>query len=269
MSAAGADVSSVAELLTPKPTKRQRQANIITLDIERLPGLARLWDPRTRYVPPSSWVRWPSMLCVAWKRLGQRAVEFASVWDDGREGMARRIWDAVDAADAIVTYNGVRFDLPHMRSEWIELGMPMPRPHKDIDLYREVKRSLGFESKSLQQVTMRLGVPGKTGAYSMDEAEAAANGDMKAQQRLERYNKGDVTATEAAYLRMLGWLPAHPILGTDTDEIVCTQCGSTDLKANGWYRAVVMDYRIYRCQNCAANVRSGHSKRVARTRGVR
>ena len=252
-----------------KPSKRQRQANIITLDIERLPGLARLWEPRTTYVPPANWVRWPSLLCVAWKRLGQRPVEFASVWADGREGMARRIWDAVDAADVVITYNGVRFDLLHLRSEWIELGMPMPRPHKDMDLYREVRRTLGFESKSLAQVTKRLGVEGKHGAYSMDDAEAATDGDVAAQQRMERYNKQDVRATEAAYMRMLGWLPGSTIPGDGSDELVCCQCGSTDLKPNGWYRAVVLDFALYRCQRCHANVRSGHSKRVARTRNVR
>lgn len=251
-----------------KPTKRQKQAKILTVDIERKMGICRAWQPRTDYIPPRDWIQWPSLLCVAFKWLGSKP-EFVSVWDDGREAMAKRVWDAYDAADAVITFNGLRFDNRHMRSEWLELGMPAPRPWKDIDLFAEARRSLGFESKSLDQLCQRLGVPGKTGKYDADEADAAADGDVNAQGRLRRYNIGDIRATEALYLRMLGWLPAHPVLGEDTDEMVCCQCGSTELQPNGWYRAVVLDYALYRCSHCQANVRSGHSKRVARTRNVR
>lgn len=258
----------IEELLRPKPTKRQRQAKILTIDIERRAGLAYAWEPKTKYIPPNNWARWPSLLCFAAKWL-YRPMQFYSVWDDGPEAMRKAAWDLYDQADAVITYNGVRFDNKHLRSEWITANMPQPRPWKDIDLFAEVRRSLGFESKSLDQVCQRLGIPGKTGAYNIHEAEAAIDGDVQARRRMERYNRGDVKATEAAYLRMLGWLPAHPVLGMDTDELVCTQCGATDLNPNGWYRAVVLDYALYRCQNCHANVRSGHSKRVARTRNVR
>ena len=251
-----------------KPSKRQRQARILTIDIERRAGLAYAWEPRTDYIPPQNWVRWPSLLCFSAKWLYGPAV-FHSLWSDGEQGLRQAAWDLYDQADAIITYNGVRFDNKHLRSEWITAGMAQPRPWKDIDLFAEVRRSLGFESKSLDQVCKRLGVPGKSGAYSIADAELCAEGDVKAQRRMERYNRADVKATETAYLRMLGWLPSHPVLGEGSDELVCCQCGGTDLKPNGWYRAVVLDYALYRCDRCNANVRSGHSKRVARTRNVR
>lgn len=249
-------------------TSRQRQAKILTIDIERRAGLAYAWQPKTDYIPPSQWVRWPSLLCFAAKWL-TGPMQFFSLWGDGLDGMRQAAWDLYDQADAVVTYNGVRFDNKHLRSEWITADMPMPRPWKDIDLFAEVRRSLGFESKSLDQVCKRLGIKGKSGKYSMEDSEAAVAGDGAAQRRMERYNRADVRATEAAYIRMLGWLPAHPVLGADTDELVCCQCLSRELKPNGWYRAVVMDYALYRCANCHANVRSGHAKRVARTRNVR
>lgn len=251
-----------------RPSRRQRDGKILTVDIERRAGLAYAWQPRTDYIPPANWVRWPSLLCFAAKWLGGPMV-FHSVWADGEDGLRRAAWDLYDEADVIVTYNGVRFDNKHLRSEWISAGMPAPRPWKDVDLFAEVRRSLGFESKSLDQVCQRLGVPGKSGAYSIRDAEACVDGDSKARARMERYNRADVRATETAYLRMLGWLPAHPAIGPDGDELVCCQCGSAELKPNGWYRAVVLDYALYRCSRCHANIRSSHSRRVARTRNVR
>lgn len=251
---------------------RQRDLRILTLDIERLPGLAYAWEPKTRFIPAANWVRWPSLLTVAAKWYGQRSTLFHAVWGEGgREGMVAAVWELCDRADVIVGYNSVRFDMKHLRSEWLELGMPLPSPWKDADLFTEVRRSLGFESKSLDQVCARLGLPGKTTHYSIELAEAAAAGNVAAQQKLQRYNVRDVRITEACYDRLRGWLPSHPAVTTsaDPDGLRCNQCGSDNLAANGWTTAVVQRYALYRCRACGANVRTSHMRRVSNVRGAR
>lgn len=244
-------------------------ARILTIDIERLPGLAPVWDQKTRFIPVSTWRRLPSLLCFAAKWYRDRSIQFEAVWGDGgHEAMIRRSWDLYDQADVVVTYNGVKFDTPHLRSDWAVLGLPQPSSFKQVDLYQVNRRQLGFESKSLQHLCDRLGLPGKSGKYDLEGAEAAYNGDVKAQRRLERYNRGDVRITEQCYDALRPWITNHPHVASSATRLTCNRCGSTNLDGVGSYLAVVHEYSEYRCRNCGGIVRAGHVWRVARTRGV-
>lgn len=242
---------------------------ILTLDIERLPGLARVWEPRTRYIPPRHFVEWPRMLCFAARWYDNPEPIFSAEWGKGgADAMIRKAWKLYDQADIVVTYNGVRFDDKHLRTEWLTVGLTPPRPWKSVDLYKQVGK-FGFESKSLDTVTRRLGRPGKVTHYDMDAAHAAAEGDREAQARLRTYNLGDVELTEWLYDRLRGWMPNHPIMGAHGDEKVCNQCGSTDLRLlQSRYKAVVIEYALYRCRECGGHVRGGWHSRAASTRGV-
>jgi hypothetical protein len=243
-------------------------SKILILDIERLPGLARVWEPKTRYIAPRNFVEWPKLLCWDARWYGEKEHIFAASWID-RAAMLSEIWTLYDSADIVISYNGITFDNKHLRSEWLEAGMQPPRPWKDVDLYRVVKQ-FGFESKSLDSVSRRLGRPGKALNYSMDMAHAAADGNIRAQNTMKRYNAGDVELTEWLYDRLRGWISTHPVIGaTDGDEKRCNQCGSDKLRNQpSKYRAVVIDYNLLRCQNCGGLVRSGWHSRVSATRGV-
>lgn len=249
-------------------TRIKNPSKILILDIERLPGLARVWEPKTRYIAPRSFVEWPRLLCWAARWYGEKQYEFAAEWID-RGTMIADIWALYDQADIVVTYNGITFDNKHLKSEWLEAGLRPPRPWKDVDLYRAVKQ-FGFESKSLDSVTRRLGRPGKALHYDMDLAHSATNGNQRAQAKMRRYNLGDVELTEWLYDRLRGWIPAHPFIGEhDGESDRCNQCGSTKLRREpSKYRAVVIDYNLLRCVNCGGLVRAGWHSRVATTRGV-
>jgi hypothetical protein len=251
-----------------KLAKIKNPSKILIVDIERLPGLAKVWQPKVDYIAPRNFVQWPRLLCLAARWYGQKEMMFAAEWE-GREQMVRTAWDWYDQADIVVTFNGIRFDNKHLKTEWLELGMKPPRPWRDVDLFPAVK-TFGFESRSLDSVTRRLGRPGKAMFYDMEMAQAAVDGDEKAQRRLRRYNAGDVELTEWLYDRLRGWIPTHPFIGVADNEAHCNQCGSTRLvQQPSKYRAVVIDYNLLRCADCGGLVRSGWHSRVASTRGVR
>ena len=246
----------------------ERQSRILILDVERLPGTAYAWSPRTKYIPPRQFIEWPRLLCFAARWYGHKTPIFESEWRD-RDQMIRRSWELYDEADMVVTYYGSRADNPWLRSEWIEAGFTPPKPHRDVDLYRVVGQ-FGFESKSLDSVTRRLGRDGKETHYSITDAVAASEGDRKAQARLRSYNIGDVELTEWLYDRLRGWISNHPHVGDFGDQIRCNQCGSDELELQPTrYKAVVIDYALYRCQSCGGNVRGGWHSRIAATRGVK
>lgn len=241
---------------------------ILVVDMERLCGLARVWDQKTTFVSYANFVRHPMTLCFAAKFYGERTTEFHAAWDNGYDSMVKRSWEMYDEADIVVTYNGVRFDNAHFRGDWLKAGMPPPSPWKDVDLFTANK--FGLTSRSLNHLCQQLGLDVKSGKYSMDMAEACMDGDEKAQATMRKYNVGDVKITEQAYDRLRGFLPGHPHIGEIiADERRCNQCGSANLKRNGITRAVVIDYVLWRCADCGANVKGTKHSRQAVTRGAR
>ena len=261
----------VEALLAPTRITAKGTARIAVLDIERLPGIAHIWEPRTKYIPPSQIVEWPRTVCLAWRWYGQKRVNFAAEWQKGGYvGMLQKAWDVYNTADIIVTYNGINFDTKHLKAAWLEEGFPPPAPVKEVDLYRAVTRQFGFESKSLDSVTKRLGAPGKNGRYSISETKAAVNGNREAQRDIRTYCGGDVELTEWLYDYMRPWLDNHPFVGRHDDTPACNRCGSEELtREPSTYRAVVIDYTLYRCDHCKGLVRGGWHSRAALTRGVK
>ena len=249
---------------------KKTDAKILTLDIERLPGTAYVWEPKTRYIPARNFKEWPRMLCFAARWYGDRSYIFEAEWAGGRDRMIKKAYDLLDEADVVVTFNGNRFDIPHMKSDFLEAGYAPYTPFKSVDLYREVKQ-FGFESKSLDSVTRRLGRPGKVLAYDMDMAWASIAGDTEAQATLQEYNEGDVELTEWLHDRLMGWMPNAPFKGVNGKTICCNQCGSSELTRveEKDYRAVLLTYELHRCNVCEGLVRSSWNvSRIAGARGV-
>jgi DNA-directed RNA polymerase subunit RPC12/RpoP len=250
--------------------KAANTARILYVDIERLPGMVPIFDQKTSgFIPVSRWTRLPSLLCFAAKWKGTRKVEFAATWD-GHEAMVQKSWDLYDQADIVVTFNGKRFDNPHLRGAWLLAGLPPPRPWKDVDLF-QVSKKYGFESRSLAHLCHMLGIQGKSGHYDPAVAERCIEGDPKAQREMQTYNTRDARINEEVHVRLLGDIHNHPHVSTSAaDEIRCNRCGGDDFDPLPTpYRAVVLEYPMYRCKNCGGIVKTTHSsRRIARTQGV-
>jgi len=269
-----------ARLQTPRP-------NVLTLDIERIPGRARhthrgltiegdfwdlgSWKHTLGYrIPHESVIEWPRTVCAAWRWYGTKRTEFASEWGDGRDGMLQRIWEAYDRADLLYGHNVHRFDTRNLNAEWLTLGMLAPSPFKILDTLKEARKTFGFESNTLASLTQRLGIDTKTDKYDVTTARAAVAGDKAAQRKLKAYNIGDIAASEAFVDRLRGWIPTHPhnVIGTIDDRPTCNQCWGDNLTRNGTKLANQITYVLYRCQDCGANVQGTRHSRAAITRGA-
>lgn len=225
------------------PAKAPR---IALLDIERLPGLTTIFDQRVRggFIPVRQWRRLPSFLCYASKWYGKATVDFHASWDDP-DAMLEASWRLYDEADLVVGYNSKRFDNKHLRGAWLVAGLPAPRPWRNVDLFT-VAAQFGFESRSLAHLCKMLGLPGKSGHYDADEAEACMNGDTKAQRSMTRYNKGDVRILEPVYDRLRPWMSNHPHVGNGSD---CEKCGGV-LTDAGFYSSGTYKWPQFRCMRC-------------------
>lgn len=261
---------------------------VVTLDIERLPGRARIthrgltiegdfwdlsgWKPVIGYrLPPDAVLEWPRTVCVAWRFYGDKKAGFASEWDHGQGDMLRAVWDVYEQADVVYGHNVDRFDTKHLNTGWRDLGLPAPSPFKIVDTLTEAKRVFGDESMQLGALTQRLGIATKNDKYDVTVARRAVAGHKASQRRIKRYNVGDVDASEAFVDRLRGWIPSHPhnLRGEEVDVPTCNQCWGDRLEPNGERLADVMAYPLYRCMDCGGNVQGRRGRRVAQSRGAR
>jgi DNA polymerase elongation subunit (family B) len=225
---------------------------ILCADIETKPHTAYLWDLKKQYIPVDRLIETGGLLCASWKWHNEDKLHFASEWDDGHVGMMARIHDAIDEADAVVTYNGKKFDEPILRQEFLKYGMPPPSPVKSIDLYQTVRRQFRFASNKLDHVCQQLGLGSKVKHEGMELWVKVMAGDKIARRKMTEYNKGDVVLLEKLYDYLRPWIQGHPNYTTFTEEhaAVCSTCGSSHLQRRGFAVTRSVRYKRYQCQDC-------------------
>ena len=133
---------------------------ILLIDIETATNLAHVWGLWQQNVGLPQLLEPGYTLCWAAKWLGEPEVYFGSV-KQGTERMTQEIHRLMSQADAIVHYNGNKFDIPTLNKDFLLQGLTPPAPAKQIDLLRVVKGKFRFPSNKLAYVSEALGVGGK------------------------------------------------------------------------------------------------------------
>lgn len=249
--------------------KVSRVARILIIDIETAPMEVFSWALFNQNHSINQIVKPGRVMCWAAQWYGQGKIMFASEHHDGHENMIQQVWDLLDAADIVVTYNGPAFDLKHLAMEFVQADMPPPSPHKDVDLLK-VARQFAWPSRKLDYVSQVLGIGQKVKHEGMGLWRACLEGDDKAWARMRKYNKHDVRLTKEVYDRFGPWIKNHPHMGLWTgEERCCFRCGSTDLEQRGFARTAVTVYARLRCRDCGAWSRANSRKHNTTVRGVK
>lgn len=209
---------------------------------------------------------------ISWaaKWYDEDRVMFRSEYHDGQDKMLREMHSLLNEADIVIHFNGESFDIPHLRREFKQAGLPPFSPFQTIDLYKQLKKSMYFPSYKLDHIAQSLGVGAKVSHSGfqlwidcLTESPADDPGRQKrAWALMRKYNKGDVVVTEDLYTETRAYLPKHPNLGlysddTETDE--CSVCGSTNFKPDGYAYTSVGKYPKFQCRDCG---KYGRSKRA-------
>lgn len=229
---------------------------ILLLDIETSPNTAYVWGLWKQNISLSALQESSTVLCWAAKWLGEKEVMFDSVYQSKPEKMAKRIHALISEADAVVHYNGTKFDIPTLNKEFLLHGMEPPAPYKQIDLLRTMRSQFRFPSNKLDYVADKLGF-GNKHETSFQLWIDCMNNDPKAWKQMERYNKHDVILLEKVYKRVLPWIKSHPNHNLHSgEEHVCPNCGGTKIQRRGTARTISGSYQRYQCQDCGTWSRS-------------
>lgn len=250
---------------------------ILLLDIETAPNKVYAWGLWDQNIALNQVEETSYVLCWAAKWLGQEKVMFSRVrYTRGRVCGARtmmgRMHKLLDQADIVVHYNGIKFDIPTLNKEFIQLGYTPPAPYKQIDCMKEVKRLFRFQSNKLDFVSKALGIGAKKeheGFTLWTKCMDPKSDDHKgAWARMESYNRQDVTLLETLYKRLRPWIEKHPNHGAFDDAPCCPKCGSTKLQQRGWAVTQMMKYPRYQCQSCGGWSRGNKSASVRRAERI-
>jgi len=235
---------------------------ILLLDIETSPNTAHVWGLWQQNIGLSALLESSYVLCWAAKWLGGKELFFDSVYQSEPTAMLKSIHKLLEEADAVIHYNGTKFDIPTLNKEFLLYGFNPPAPYNNIDLLRTVRNRFRFPSNKLDYVAQRLGLGAKKETNFKLWIDCM-NKDPRAWKKMELYNKQDVILLEKVYDKVLPWIKNHPnrnLYNEQSKTISCPSCGSTKLHKRGTARSIGTVYQRYQCQTCGSWSRSNKAE---------
>ena len=225
---------------------------ILLLDIESSPNTAHVWGLWQQNVSINQLMESSYVLCYAAKWLGQKEILFDSVHQSRPKTMLKGIHGLLNDADAVVHYNGTKFDIPTLNKEFLLHRFNPPSPYKQIDLLRVVRSNFRFPSNKLDYVAQRLGLGKKHEHEGHELWVKCMNGDKDAWKRMEDYNIQDVVLLESLYDNLLPWIKNAPNRNLYQDITGCPTCGSHHLQKRGTAVSTTGTYQRYQCKDCGS-----------------
>jgi hypothetical protein len=215
------------------------EPRLLVLDIETGPSDGWFFGPLFNINMSLEHLKSPSrVLAVGRKWLGEKQVRYDDVFPitdrDQRLAMLAQVHGEMSSADAIVTFNGNRFDLPKLTGEFAVEGLPPVPPIASIDVRNTTSR-MGFTSGKLQHVAMMLGCTPKRKNDGFELWAEYMNESEYARREMRLYCKQDVNTLEEVFIKVRPFTRSHLWLGGDKAH--CPVCGTPhDGKPSGRYR---------------------------------
>lgn len=231
------------------------QPRILVLDIETTPAQVYVWGLFKQDIGLSQIIEPTRVMSFVAKWVGQDGAIFVGEDQFTHREVIERAFELLDAADAVVTFNGDSFDIPHLNREFLEEGLGRPAPFQSIDLYKVVKKHHRFLSSKLAWITERLELSGKMKHSGFDLWVGCLNKEPWAWAEMREYNLRDVLTTEELYHALLVWIDNHPNLNLFRKpglKPVCPRCGEDALQKRGTRKTKVSSFARYHCQACGS-----------------
>jgi hypothetical protein len=224
---------------------------VLLLDIETKPASAYVWRAYgEQNIGVEQLIDSGGIICVGAKWLGERECFLFSEWEHGQLGMLTEIHAMMSFADAVVTYNGDKFDLPKLQGEFMLAGLGPTPPCTSIDCIKSV-RKFGFFMNKLAFIGPLLKLGGKIKHEGFSLWTKVMAGDPGAQKRMAKYCKQDVKLLEKLYLKIRPFIRNHPHMGkVGANE--CGACGSHHVHSKGTRRTRAYKIQRLNCQACGS-----------------
>jgi DNA polymerase elongation subunit (family B) len=234
---------------------------ILCIDIETMPAEMWGWGLYKQNFGVEQIKEHPYIACVGYQWLDERATHCLTNWEMSQEDMLDRVIDLITEADAVVSKNGIKFDVPWIRTEIAKYKLRALPPLTHIDLDKIAKAHFRFLSNKLDYIVQYLGIGKKVEHEGFPLWRKVMAGDENARRRMVRYCIGDVKVTIKLYRHLKPYIADHPILRAIGAE-VCPSCHSKHTQRRGFRYTRYFQIRRHQCNSCGAWF-SGKRKKVA------
>jgi DNA polymerase elongation subunit (family B) len=236
---------------------KDSKIKILHIDIETAPNVAHVWGMWKQNVGINQLMDSSYTMCWAAKWHGKEEILFSSLYRQRPLTMIKKIWVLLDKADAVVHYNGEKFDIPTLNKEFLHHGLAPPSTYKQIDLLKVAKRQFRFPSNKLDYVAKALGLGQKVKHIGHELWVKCMNKDAEAWSMMEEYNRQDVALLELVFNKLLPWIKPFPNINlyNENGNMRCPRCGSDKLSRNGHDYTQASKYQRFKCKICGSNMR--------------
>jgi len=230
----------------------------LLLDIETSPIETRTWSLWPKSISHDSIIKDWTIICGAWKRLGETVVHSAQIDKPYKDKeIVRKLRTVISEADVVVGHNLSKFDIKKLNARIIFHGIePLPNV-PEVDTLKMVKKVAAFSSNRLDYLSKILVGEGKIHVDYELWIKVMA-GDKRALKQMVDYCKVDVVRLEQVYNYLLPYMKGHAHVGAleGKDRLLsCPNCGSNNIKKRGT-RATASGIKRqeWQCNSCGKYV---------------
>lgn len=223
------------------------------IDIETSPNTGYFWRSGYRInVPYQAITKEGGIICICWKWADEKKVHNVT-WKKGNdEQVIRKIASVINEADEVVTHNGEKFDLPHIRTRALAHGLRINDHFGSTDTLKVARYKYRFNSNRLDYLGQYLGLGGKIHTPP-DLWGRVMDGDKKALSDMVTYCERDVRLLEKVFGRLMEHArpTVHVGVAAGGDRLTCPNCGSPNTKVNMTRTTAVGTIRrLMYCKGC-------------------
>ena len=246
----------------------KRKPKILLWDIERSHSVVGTFGMYNTTIHYGSVLKHSSIICGAWKFLGEKKIYTSSITDNKSIFKKDRgddyyvvsaLKQAIESADVIVAHYGDKFDLKFFNTRCLYHGIaPVAKPIT-IDTYKVAKKHFLFDFNKLDYLGQYLSVGSKLKTdnsmwLAVINPKVDHHSAIKKVEEMVKYNKQDVILLEKVYLKLHPFMDNHPNanLFIESKVPVCPNCSSVHLHSRGYRRTRSSIFKRYNCQDCGA-----------------
>lgn len=229
---------------------------ILFYDLETSPLLAWVWS---RYQDGVIDVEeeW-EILSAAWKFQGDRKVQVISQKNGRSEfSIVSKLWELFEEADIVIGHNSDKFDNKKANAKLLEYEFNPPSFYATVDTLKVARKYYKLTSNRLDALGELLGVGRKVKHSGFELWRSCMQGDRKAWEKMESYNKQDVRLLQRVYKKLKPWIDNHPHIGLllDKGKESCNRCGSRNFRSEGIRVTASTKYRRLKCSQCGGSAK--------------
>ena len=232
---------------------------ILVVDIEVSPTKVWVWGQKMWEENVIKVIEAPFMLSVAYQWIGEKTKVVALPDFKGYEhnkkcdkNLIKAFRDLLDEAEIVLGHNSDKFDIKWFNTRCLIHGFKPPSAYKTLDTLKNSKKYFKFISNKLNVIAPILGHGAKVEHEGFPLWEKCMAGDLKAWERMKKYNRRDVELTAEVYQDFLPWIKqVQPIW----DRPTCPKCNQPALRKRGFETRKDGKYQRLSCGECGAVIK--------------